>query len=201
MSSFPEGKSVIIFIKSADERFDLEVCKVLVEVAGVEVDEAYSPNNKRQYRAVQKASDDKGASPPLMKAAFKGYTHIVSWLLSRGANSNLVATRSHMTAIGAAVVNGHKESVILLVQAGADVNSPAGPEGQSAVAVAKEIAEYYSNIDDPRKKNARSILKLLLPGDDGRPSAISRLLTVCGICDAANCTLKCPCKQVQWGCT
>jgi len=76
---------------------------------------------------------------PLHYAAFSGADEVVRYLLSRGANKNVLAPNAY-TPLMLAVRNGHANVVRTLLRENADVNQR-GMKGETALDIARERKE------------------------------------------------------------
>ena len=171
----------------------LNVCMVLVEDGGVAVDGIKDSNNKPEWVNFQRMagnSSSAAGNTPLMFAAHKGHVSIVKYLLSKGANPSF-GNDHDQYPLHCAVAGHHKDIVILLIKAGADVGQR---DGHGATAM--DIAEQYYAYEN--KKIYRSIVRLLELDSEGNPKALSRPATSCPACDEPHCRLSCSCGTVYY---
>ena len=76
---------------------------------------------------------DAGGNPPLVMAAYKGYTKIVSLLLKAGANVKAVDPNMKATALHAAAFAGRLEAAKLLIAYGIEVDKQGPYNGYTAL--------------------------------------------------------------------
>lgn len=103
----------------------LSTCKVLIEVAGVGIDEVRSADNRAEWRAAQKSSGDNNdleGMTPLAYACKEGNTAVVKYLLNQIATINIFSmSHHHAMPLHYAVLNGYLDVVKLLVRSGAEL--------------------------------------------------------------------------------
>lgn len=89
---------------------------------------------------------DAGHNPPLVMAAYKGYTEIVSLLLKAGADVRAVDPSMKATALHAAAYAGRTEAAKQLIAYGIDVDKQGPYNGYTAL----HDAIWQNNIDVAR---------------------------------------------------
>ena len=83
------------------------------------------------------------AHRPLRQAAARGCLEAVHMLLKAGARSNLTS-EDKVTVLQAAVASRNVDLIKVLIDAGADINAPAGPvRGRTALQTAAELGDIH----------------------------------------------------------
>ena len=185
-----------LFLRKAAKLGLIDVCKFLIEECGMHPDENRSAYNKPEWRSLQSTSGNNelaAGATPLFACVETGNTAIVQYLLSKGANPNLFNDRQEYSPLIAAIMQGHKDIVIVLIHAGADPYQEA-VNGQAPRGLCDELIETY-----PEKRKIYQRIKILLEPDTlGNPKALSRPLDACALCDAPGCRLRCSCLTVSY---
>ena len=187
-----------LFLRKAAKLGLIDVCKFLVEECNIHPDENRSIHNKPEWCAFQGTSGNNGmaeGATPLFACCETGNTPIIQYLLSKGANPNLLNDCENYSALRAAIVHCHKDVVLVLIHAGADPYQQMA-EGLTSYTLCDKLIET----NPPDRQRIYHRIKILLAPDPvtGRPKALSRPLDACALCDAPGCRLRCSCLTASY---